>query len=86
MHSYSVGQRRNLVLHVMGSTSFFLMTVNAIVAGALGALVASAVDASTGTVAVVGVLAGLAYVLAHLEIARRVFRDKPFDVRFPTPE
>jgi hypothetical protein len=86
MHSYSVGQRRNPVLHVMGSTSFFLMTVNAIVAGALGALVASAVDASTGTVAVVGVLAGLAYVLAHLEIARRVFRDKPFDVRFPTPE
>jgi hypothetical protein len=86
MHSYSVGQPRNPVLHVMGSTSFFLMTVNAIVAGTLGALVMSAVDASTGVVVLVGVLAGLAYVAGHLEISRRVFRGKPLEVHFPSPD
>lgn len=83
--TYAVGQPRSLPLHVMGSTSFFLMTVNGIVAGTLGALVASAVDASTPIVTVAGVLAGLAYVAGHLAVGRRVFKGKPLNARYPTP-
>jgi hypothetical protein len=85
MHTYALGQRRNMALHVMGSTSFFLMTVNGIVAGTLGALVASAVDAGSAVVVVAGVLAGLAYLVAHMGIARRVFSGKPLDPHFPSP-
>lgn len=84
--TYAVGQGRSVPLHVMGSTSFFLMTVNAIVAGTLGALVASAVDASTAVVGVVGVLAGVVYVAGHLSVGRRVFKGKPLHPRFPTPD
>ena len=84
--TYAVGQRRSLPLHVMGSTSFFLMTVNAIVAGSLGALVASAADAGTAVVSVVGVLAGLVYLVGHLVVGRRVFKDKPLNPLFPTPD
>lgn len=86
MHTYALGHRRNLVLHIVGSTSFFLMVVNAIVAGTLGALVASAVGASTTAVAVTGVVVGLVYALGHMEIGRRVFADPNLDVRFPHPD
>ncbi|MGO4596725.1 hypothetical protein [Terrabacter sp. 2RAF25] len=84
--TYAVGQPRSLPLHVMGSTSFFLMTVNGIVAGTLGALVASAVEASTPIVAVAGVVTGLAYVAGHLAVGRRVFRGKPLNAHHPTPD
>ena len=83
--TYAVGQSRSLPLHVMGSTSFFLMTVNAIVAGTLGALVASAVEASTTVVSVVGVAAALVYIAGHLAVGRHVFKGKPLNPRFPSP-
>lgn len=75
--TYAVGQARSVPLHVMGSTSFFLMTVNAIVAGTLGALVASAVDASTAVVGVVGVLAGLVRTAARFSRAAAQPRRRP---------
>ena len=86
MHTYALGHRRNLVLHIVGSTSFFLMVVNAIVAGTLGALVAGAVGAGTPAVVVTGVVVGLGYVMGHLEIGRRVFAAPNVDVRFPHPD
>jgi hypothetical protein len=86
MHTYALGRRRNLVLHIVGSTSFFLMVVNTIVAGTLGALIASAVGASTTAVVVTGVVVGLAHALGHMEIGRRVFAAPNLDVRFPRPD
>jgi hypothetical protein len=86
MHTYALGQRRNVVLHIVGSTAFFLMIVNAIVAGTLGALVADVLGAGSGAVAVTGVVSGIVYAGAHMEIARRVFAVPSFDVRFPTPD
>jgi hypothetical protein len=74
------------VLHIVGSTSFFLMVVNTIVAGTLGALIASAVGASTTAVVVTGVVVGLAHALGHMEIGRRVFAAPNLDVRFPRPD
>jgi hypothetical protein len=86
MHTYAMGQPRRVPFHILASTSFFLMVVNGIVAGTLGALVASALDAGPAVVAVVGVLAGTAYVLGHLEIGRRIFGGKPLQPHFPSPE
>ena len=45
MATYTMGMRRSTVSHVFGSTSMFMNIVNAMVAGALGALIA---DAATG--------------------------------------
>jgi hypothetical protein len=48
--------------------------------------VASALDAGTAAVTVAGVVAGLAYIAGHLELGRRVFRDKRLQVHHPTPD
>jgi hypothetical protein len=85
MQTYSLGYRRNLVLHIVGSTAFFLMVVNGIVAGTLGALISDIAGAGTALVSVVGALSGVGYVVGHLEIARRVFAGPNDDERFPTP-
>ncbi|WP_256795703.1 hypothetical protein [Terrabacter sp. Ter38] len=74
------------MLHVIGSTAFFLMVVNGIVAGTLGALVADIVGGITAVVAVVGTLSGVGYVVVHLAIERRVFAGPDDDERFPTPD
>ncbi len=37
MHTYALGRHRSTPLHVVGGTAFFLMVVNALVAGTLGA-------------------------------------------------
>jgi hypothetical protein len=84
MHTYALGRPRNLVLHIVGSTSFFLMAVNTLVAGTLAALVAAAARAGSAVTAVIGVAGGLAYAAAHLEVGRRVFGSALSDVRFPT--
>jgi len=86
LQTYSLGHRRHLVLHVIGSTAFFLMVVNGIVAGTLGALVADIVGGATAVVAVVGTLSGVGYVAVHLAIERRVFAGPNDDERFPTPD
>ena len=83
MHTYALGRRRNTVLHVVGSTGVFLMAVNTIVAGTLGALVADASGAGTALTVAVGVVAALLYALSQLEMGRRTFTTQP-DVRFPT--
>jgi hypothetical protein len=73
------------VLHIVGSTAFFLMVVNGLVAGTLGALIADIAGASTLLVSVVGAVSGVAYVVGHMAIARQVFAGPNDDERFPTP-
>ena len=84
MCSYTMGARRGQLSHVLGSTSIFMVTVNAILAGTLGALVADAAGAGTGLVSVLGVVAGVAYLGVMLEVGRRSFGSGPTEVRFPS--
>ncbi len=84
--TYAMGFRRGTVSHVVGSTSFFLTVVNAIVAGTLGALITHVAGGSTALVSFLGTLAGVAYLGVMLEIGRRAFGSGPTDVRFPTPD
>ncbi|WP_404391167.1 hypothetical protein [Humibacillus xanthopallidus] len=84
MHTYALGRPRNVVLHIVGSTSIFLMVVNALVAGTLGALIASAAGAGAAVVSVVGAVLAVAYGLSHLLIVRSMFRGQEPDERFPT--
>ena len=73
MGTYTMGLRRSTLSHVLGSTSMFVNVVNALVAGTLGALISEAAGASNAVVAVVGVLCGLVYLGAWLEVGRRTF-------------
>jgi hypothetical protein len=63
-----------------------MVVVNSIVAGTLGALVANVAGAPVALVSVLGAAAGLGYLGAMLEIARRSVGNGPTDVRFPTPD
>ncbi|MEO6712263.1 MAG: hypothetical protein ABIM89_02405 [Mycobacteriales bacterium] len=83
MQTYTMGMPRHMATHVVGSTNFFMSVVNALVAGTLGALIANAAGADTAVVSVVGVAAGVAYLVALLEVARRSFSQPP-NVRFPS--
>ena len=83
MATYTMGLRRSTLSHVLASTSMFINVVNAIVAGTLGGLVAEASGADGSLVAVVGALAGAAYLAAMLELGRRLFGKDPFTARFP---
>jgi hypothetical protein len=85
MGTYALGQRRNTVVHIVGSTNFFVSAVNAIVAGTLGALVTNAAGGATWLVAVVGSVCGLGYLGAQIAYAGRQFRDESLEPRFPTP-
>ena len=83
--TYAMGYPRATVSQVVGSTSMFMVVVNAIVAGTLGALVANVAGAPVALVSVLGSAAGLGYLGLMLEIGRRSVGDGPTDVRFPTP-
>ena len=85
MRSYTMGMPRSLLSHVVGSTSFFMGTVNAIVAGTLGARVANAAGGGAAVVAVVGTLSGLAYFGGVVAVGQRTFGSGPPEVRFPGP-
>ncbi len=84
MDTYTMGLRRSASSHVLGSTAMFMIVVNMIVAGTLGALVASASGGSTSVVAVVGAAAALGYFVALADQARRTF-NRPPPARFPRP-
>jgi uncharacterized membrane protein len=79
-----MGVRRSMLSHVAGSTSMFMNVTNSIVAGILGALVAKAAAGGTAVVAVVGTVAGLAYMAAVMNVARRHFVRSSIPVNFPT--
>ena len=84
MRTYTMGARRHMLSHILGSTTVFMVAVNSILAGTLGALVADASGANVVAVSVVGVLAGLAYLAVMLEVGRRSFGGSPAEVRFPS--
>lgn len=84
MHTYAMGERRRMAAHVVGSTAFFLAVVNALVAGALGALVAATADVSPGMTSLVGAASAIAYLLIQLEVGRRTYSSVLEDVRFPS--
>lgn len=71
--TYTMGMRRSTFSHVAASTSMFVIAVNAIIAGTLGALVAYAADAGVVMTSVAGGLSGVAYLLVMLEWGRRTF-------------
>jgi hypothetical protein len=73
MQTYSLGVRRHPLVHVVGSTNFFVGTVNTLVAGALAALVSATMDAATGVIVLVGVLAAVAYFTLFLYAGFRNF-------------
>jgi hypothetical protein len=89
MFTYAFGVKRSVVSHVLGSTAVFIVMVNAIVAGALGALIAHAFDAGTAAVSIAGTIAGLAYLVVALELGRRSFGDPVRSMHtrphFPSP-
>jgi hypothetical protein len=71
--------------HAVGSTSMFMMIVNTMVAGTLGALIADASGAAPTAVAVIGTVTGLTYLAATLEVARRSFGRPLAEARCPSP-
>jgi hypothetical protein len=73
MQTYTLGVRRLPFVHVVGSTNFFVGTVNTLVAGALAALVAATVDAGTGVVVLTGLLAVAVYLALFLYAGFRSF-------------
>jgi hypothetical protein len=85
MRTYTMGFPRSTVSHVTASTAFFLTVFNSIVAGCLGALVASAFGAGSAATSVAGAFSGLAYLGTQVEIGRPTFSGQRLDARFPTP-
>ena len=85
MDTYLMLRRRSIFNHVVASTSIFVLVFNSLVAGTLGALVASAAGAGTAAVSLIGVGVGALHLLAYLEWGRRNYAEIRHDVRFPTP-
>jgi len=86
MATYTLGNRRPMLAHIIGSTTFFVIVINTLVAGTLGALVGALVRAPTWGTVLCGVVAGLVWFGLQVEVTRRMF-GRPFDdVRFPSPD
>jgi hypothetical protein len=85
MKTYTMGTPRHVTSHAIGSTSMFMMIVNTMVAGTLGALIADASGAGPTAMAVIGTATGLTYLAATLEVARRSFGRPLAETRFPSP-
>jgi hypothetical protein len=85
METYTLRSPRNPVLHVVGSTNFFLGTVNVLVCGTLGALVADVAGASVGVVVLTGVLCAVGYSAAFMYAGYRSFAARRLSVRVSHP-
>ena len=84
MRTYTMGSRRRVVSHVLGSTTMFVNVTNTIVAGTLGALILDAAGGGAVAVIVAGTLAGLSYLGVIMELGRRSFGRPRAETRFPT--
>ncbi len=73
MQTYSLGVRRHPLVHIVGSTNFFVGTVNTLVAGTLAALVAGTMGAPVAGVVLAGILVAAAYFAAFLWAGYRTF-------------
>lgn len=85
MRSTTLGAPRHRVAHVLGSTNLFMTAVNTMVAGTIGALIASAAGWNATLITVAGLLAATAYLGVMLYVARRAFGDLPLPSQFPPP-
>ena len=85
MQTYLMGQKRHLLLHILGSTSMFMTIINTLVAGTLGALIAWAGGVPVVLIAILGAVAGLAYLAAAMEISRRAFVERAGRCPLPDP-
>jgi hypothetical protein len=74
METYSVGTRRSGLSHVLASTSFFINTVNAIVAGTFATLIVYATGGGAVAMGLVGGFAGIGYLGVLFSLGRRRFR------------
>ena len=86
MATFAVGERRTLPAQVVGSTGFFVMVINTLVAGALGGLLGAAAYLSGWWTAMCGVGAGVLWLLLQLVVVRRLYGGPLEDVRFPSPD
>jgi hypothetical protein len=84
LRTYTLGTGRRTFAHVVGSTSMFVTVVNTLVAGTLGALIASAAGAATALVVLLGVLSAAVYFAVMLQVSRRSFEQPRLAARFPT--
>ena len=73
MQTYSLGVRRHPVVHVVGSTNFFVGTVNTLVAGALAALVAGTLGAPIAVLVLAGLVVAALYFVVFLWAGYRTF-------------
>jgi len=85
MRTYALGTRRHPVAHVVGSTNLFMTSVNTIVAGTLGSLIAGAGGAAPWLITLAGTASALIYLAVMIAIARRSFEHTPLDSKFPSP-
>lgn len=86
MATFALGDRRTLPAQVIGSTGFFVMVINTLVAGALGGLLGLLASLPAWGTALCGVGAGVSWLLLQLEVVRRLFGGPLEDVRFPTSD
>jgi hypothetical protein len=84
IQTYTLGAPRPIWAHVLGSTNFFLSTINSILAGVLGALVTHQSGGSDMLTSVLGTLTGLSYFGAMLTLGMILFRTSRTEPRFPS--
>ena len=82
MATYTMGMRRSATSHVVGSTSMFINILNAIVAGALGALIADAAEAGPTATALAGPLSGAGYLAVSWSWRDGPSRSLPWTLTF----
>ncbi|MFW5474378.1 hypothetical protein ACOCJ5_13805 [Knoellia sp. CPCC 206450] len=84
MTTYTLGRRRRMTSHIVGSTTFFVTVVNTLLAGALGALVGALVTERPWPVVAAGVATAAAWFWLQVDLTRRLFGPPSTDVRFPS--
>ena len=73
MQTYTLGVRRHTLVHILGSTNFFVGTVNTLLAGALAALVAGTFGAPIGVVVLAGLAVAVLYFAVFMYAGYRTF-------------
>jgi outer membrane lipoprotein SlyB len=73
-----------MLAHIVGSTTFFLIVINTMVAATLGGLVVAWARGSTAAVVAGAVAAALVWFGVQLGVTRRLMGAELGDVRFPT--
>ncbi len=81
MRTYTMGVRRHTIVHILGSTNFFVGTVNTLLAGALAALVTGTFGAPIGAIVLAGLVVAVLYFAAFMYAGYRTFGARQRMVR-----